>query len=488
MRKQGNPELGSEYFIPVTTEELDSEVILWMHAGQGDPIYALGSRLVAYGETDASPVELETLADVLEKALMQPDPSWEDNDVIRMSDLLESVQVVLNEYEQEIERDKERYDEEQGAGFLSHSSTRKQAMPQDYSHVTNEMFDRKLEEIVEEQKHALLSIPGVWEVASEEGATSWQSSGEDFEKGVEGALAGMSAGVILSIPGMYEVLSEELNNDVLAQLEEERDMRGASTERHAAPTQQQEDVAWELGREYGQEHPLAEVRSSEEMYQAAQSVGVGLLFDVFKYGAQSVWRETGQMRKATMKKKAYSDKPLNHWDRYELQQYLENRGFAVYDDEPTDDLREAVRMDMEEEGMEFDVEPPRSSGGYGSGMGHGRDPYSRRPFQGSSNVRADKELFQKIAQKLDETKSSTIARSMLKNASALALHILAEMGARPLQRRRFAGEEEVKDVNQSYTLFKDALGRLNRAPNNDAMIEALDDVVKYGTGILQAIK
>ena len=32
--------------------------------------------------------------------------------------------------------------------------------------------------------------------------------------------------------------------------------------------------------------------------------------------------------------------------RQELQEYLENRGFAVYEKEDTEDLREAVRLDI----------------------------------------------------------------------------------------------------------------------------------------------
>ena len=36
------------------------------------------------------------------------------------------------------------------------------------------------------------------------------------------------------------------------------------------------------------------------------------------------------------------------WSRQQLQQYLERRGFAVYDDESTQVLREAVLLDLEE--------------------------------------------------------------------------------------------------------------------------------------------
>ena len=36
------------------------------------------------------------------------------------------------------------------------------------------------------------------------------------------------------------------------------------------------------------------------------------------------------------------------WSRAQIQAYLEGRGFAVYDDESTGDLREAARLDMEE--------------------------------------------------------------------------------------------------------------------------------------------
>lgn len=65
--------------------------------------------------------------------------------------------------------------------------------------------------------------------------------------------------------------------------------------------QEREDRVWELGRQYGQEHPLAEVTSTEEMYQAAREVDCAWRFDLFKYGAQEVWRETGQMKKAAVR-------------------------------------------------------------------------------------------------------------------------------------------------------------------------------------------
>lgn len=42
---------------------------------------------------------------------------------------------------------------------------------------------------------------------------------------------------------------------------------------------------------------------------------------------------------------------LMNADREDIQRYLENRGFAVYDHEPTEALREAVRLDMETEGV-----------------------------------------------------------------------------------------------------------------------------------------
>lgn len=56
-----------------------------------------------------------------------------------------------------------------------------------YAWVTDEMFDNKLEEIVDK-------------VVDESGP-----------------------GAIMSIPGIYEILSEHFNNDVLEALENERD-------------------------------------------------------------------------------------------------------------------------------------------------------------------------------------------------------------------------------------------------------------------------
>jgi len=42
---------------------------------------------------------------------------------------------------------------------------------------------------------------------------------------------------------------------------------------------------------------------------------------------------------------------LREAGREDLQRYLENRGFAVYDHESTETLREAARQDMETEGV-----------------------------------------------------------------------------------------------------------------------------------------
>ena len=51
---------------------------------------------------------------------------------------------------------------------------------------------------------------------------SWVTD-EMFEKELEEIVAGMSAAEILGVPGVHEILREELNNDVLERLEEERE-------------------------------------------------------------------------------------------------------------------------------------------------------------------------------------------------------------------------------------------------------------------------
>lgn len=81
--------------------------------------------------------------------------------------------------------------------------------------ISQEEFDAKLKEIVDEERHTLLSVPGVWEVASEELNNEALDRGGNFEEAVQDILAEMTGGAILQIPGMYEVLSEEFNNYVL---------------------------------------------------------------------------------------------------------------------------------------------------------------------------------------------------------------------------------------------------------------------------------
>lgn len=90
------PQLGPEYNIAVTVNELDPEVILWFHEGQGDPIYALGSRLYAYGETLASEDELSTLVSELERWLNTNDTDT-DPEYDRVDELAGNAQQLLGQ-------------------------------------------------------------------------------------------------------------------------------------------------------------------------------------------------------------------------------------------------------------------------------------------------------------------------------------------------------------------------------------------------------
>lgn len=85
-RRTAQPKLPPEYSIPVSAEDLDPEVILWFHSGQNDPVYALGSRLNAYGDTLASEEELNALINVVERIGYSADSSEEDQS--RIDDLL----------------------------------------------------------------------------------------------------------------------------------------------------------------------------------------------------------------------------------------------------------------------------------------------------------------------------------------------------------------------------------------------------------------
>lgn len=72
--------------------------------------------------------------------------------------------------------------------------------------------------------------------------------------------------------------------------------RGASTHR-ASPTALAEERAYQLGQQYAQNNPPnLKAGDSEELYSAAMEMGCPRsLFDVFKYGAQDVWRKSGQL-------------------------------------------------------------------------------------------------------------------------------------------------------------------------------------------------
>ena len=62
------------------------------------------------------------------------------------------------------------------------------------------------------------------------------------------------------------------------------------------------DLAWKLGVKYGETHRLADVEArctpgtSDAMDCDSRAVGCPYShFDIFKYGAQSVWRERGEL-------------------------------------------------------------------------------------------------------------------------------------------------------------------------------------------------
>lgn len=94
-----SPQLGPEYNVPVDVSDLDPEVILWLHGSSGDPIYALGSRLYAYGETLASMDELEALASVLDALLVGAASEDDEDDVARMMDLEYAVNQLIRDHE-----------------------------------------------------------------------------------------------------------------------------------------------------------------------------------------------------------------------------------------------------------------------------------------------------------------------------------------------------------------------------------------------------
>ena len=66
--------------------------------------------------------------------------------------------------------------------------------------------------------------------------------------------------------------------------------------------------AWRLGVEYGKANTLADVEAKEadntskEMYRDATLLRCPMMyFDIFKYGAQSIWRKRGEMKEKLSK-------------------------------------------------------------------------------------------------------------------------------------------------------------------------------------------
>lgn len=90
-----------------------------------------------------------------------------------------------------------------------------------------------------------------------------------------------------------------------------------------------EEKAWKTGQEYAKKTKMSSVKDSDQMYKAARKAGVPeAWFDVFKYGAQDVWRKTGQQKKGRKSKK---ESVIEGFDSdesaaYELQTYIDNDG------------------------------------------------------------------------------------------------------------------------------------------------------------------
>ena len=133
-------DLGPEYFIPVSSEEIDREALSWVHGGQWSGTYALQSRLYAYGETKAS---MEEISDAIrslqigiaadykelnkaEEALANPE-DWSERELDkfeealdrlpeeseRMEDVLMALEELERQYEEEAAEIRERLLEEE---------------------------------------------------------------------------------------------------------------------------------------------------------------------------------------------------------------------------------------------------------------------------------------------------------------------------------------------------------------------------------------
>lgn len=435
-------------------------------------------------------------------------------------------------------------------------------MPQDYSWITNDMFAQKLGEIVEEQRHNLLSIPGVWEEASEELNNEALERGGDFEDAIQGILTGMEAITILAIPGMYEVLSEEFNNDVLKELEEEREEgspasgddeeddpnwredergwvklkpghpdykppRGASVRRKADRTQEQEDLAWELGQQYGQDHPLAEVGSTEEMHRAAQEMGCpGMFFDVFKYGAQDVWRKndpyigkghgrdpysrgTGRLPGSSyafskegttkMKRHAVSESQISNYDEW-VGEYpvliiysYDGRDWEVVDgaqtNEEAQELLGEYRMAFGP-GSQVQIygESPRGGRGYSRGFDRPPGIYgssAQRAFAQykKAQMDADITLLKKSMDTLGKTKNKGEAVALLRDISDAALGIIEELGTKTASTLR-----SEPDMKADYAALTMDVNALQRVADLDDLVLVLGSVADSAGNIIKVLK
>lgn len=59
------------------------------------------------------------------------------------------------------------------------------------------------------------------------------------------------------------------------------------------------------------------------------------------------YARTEHARLSSRKRIEITPENVHNVSRWQLEQYLEARGFAVFDDERTSDLREAVSLDLE---------------------------------------------------------------------------------------------------------------------------------------------
>lgn len=253
--------------------------LLEYHGGQGTDLYAVGSswnarRKVPRKYVEGAISELEQHKMWLETEGQAGRGTSDSGSVEEIDLLIEFMNAAMADDEDAAAAAWDMLDELEAGGREASRKTAK-----DYSWVTDEMFDEKLAEIINELGMASLFSHCYEELAehfNNEVLDSLPKSKWDDNEAFENKLGdltvnSMSAEELLQVPGVYEKMKELYNNEVLEALEEEQE-GGGEPEEDDAHMESSGPLGSQTSAFFGGKH-LGDFNSQEEAEAAIRAEG-----------------------------------------------------------------------------------------------------------------------------------------------------------------------------------------------------------------------